>query len=67
MPSLEFYDENSHALRDPNVIVRDHLGDIALQLLLAKTDISQLSYGDLLDQYRSIVIDLQKTYQQKAY
>ena len=67
MADFEFYDENPQAYPDPSVVVRDHIGDLALQLLVSKSDISQMSYSDLLDKYYEIIVDLQKAYHQKSY
>ena len=63
MPGFEFYDDNPHALRKTGAVTRDSLGFLAVQILAARTDLSNVSdYQDLVCQLHSIVGELQKAF-----
>ncbi|MNW38913.1 hypothetical protein D3C74_159930 [compost metagenome] len=64
---MNFYDENNQALRKVSVVVRDSLGDLAIQLLRARKDITKMDYNELIRELGDIVDDLQKAYMQEYH
>ena len=66
MPSFRFYDENSQALQEVNVVTRDSLGVLAVHLLETRHDLSKVNrgqYDDLVRDLMDIVSDLHASYQ----
>ena len=55
MPSDTFYNENSQALEKVNIVTRDSLGSLAVEILASKTDLSTIS--DVSD-YQKLVRNL---------
>lgn len=63
MPDFEFYDDNPHALRKTGAVTRDSLGFLAVQILAAQTDLSDVSdYQELIFQLHDIVGELQNAF-----
>lgn len=63
MPDFEFYDDNPHALRKTGAVTRDSLGFLAVQILAAQTDLSDVSdYQELIFQLYDIVGELQNAF-----
>lgn len=67
MSKINFFDEHNHALRKVSVVVRDSLGDLAIQLLCARKDITNLDYNELIRELGGIVHDLHKAYEQEYH
>lgn len=59
----DFFENEEHALRHPNIVLRDSLGTLAIHILSAKEDISKLEYNVLLDKLHTIICELHDTYQ----
>ncbi|MEK5166196.1 hypothetical protein NYE69_28225 [Paenibacillus sp. FSL R5-0527] len=64
---MDFYDENNQALRQVSVVVRDSLGDLAIQLLCARQDITKLDYHELIIELSNIVKDLHSAYEHEYH
>lgn len=63
MPNFAFYDENSHTLQKVNVVTRDSLGTLAVQILASKVDLSKVvDYDELVRQLYDIINDLHESY-----
>ena len=60
--SADFFENNSHALRMPNIVLRDSLGTLAVQILSQRPDFSKLDYGTMLNELENIIIDLHDAY-----
>ncbi|WP_295238266.1 hypothetical protein [Veillonella sp.] len=65
MNTADFFEQNPHALREVNVVLRDSLGSLAIAILQERFDIKTMAYGDMLDELDSIITELHKTYQQQ--
>lgn len=65
MSSTSFDPSNHASLDEPIFVLRDSLGYLAVQILSAKMDLSQVSYDDMLDELLDIIKDLHKTYDSK--
>lgn len=63
MPSYEFMTNNSQALLEPNVVLRDSLGTLAVAILSKRMDVSTAKSEDLLLELHEIIKDLQNSYQ----
>ncbi len=61
--TADFFENEDHALRHPNIVLRDSLGILAIQILSSDEDISKLEYDVLLKKLHTIIYDLQDTYQ----
>nr|DAW23508.1 MAG TPA: hypothetical protein [Caudoviricetes sp.] len=62
MPS-EHFDPNNHTSLDmPIFVLRDNLGSLAVQVLAAKCDLSQMSYDDMLTELLEIIKELHLAY-----
>lgn len=53
---------NEHALVLPIVDLRDNLGNLAVQILAAREDLSSLTYGEMLNELLQIVSELHKEF-----
>lgn len=63
MSSYSFYDENSQALQQVNVVTRDSLGTLAVSILASKVDLSSVTdYDELVRQLYDIIDELHKSY-----
>lgn len=65
MSSAEFDSQNSQSLQMPEIVVRDSLGVLAIQIYSAQHDMSDIKkedYPDLLLDLKDIVLDLQSAY-----
>lgn len=60
----DFFENHDHALRHPNIVLRDSLGVLAIQILSVKEDISKLQYDDLLRKLHTIISELHDTYKE---
>lgn len=63
MPSTSFDPYNSSSLDMPEFVLRDNLGNLAIQILSSKNDLSKMSYRDMLEELLSIINELQYTYE----
>lgn len=54
---------NEHALVLPLVEVRDNLGNLAVQILAAREDLTALSYGEMLNKLLQIVNELHNEFE----
>ncbi|RKI22040.1 hypothetical protein D7V82_20755 [bacterium 1xD8-6] len=62
MASENFDSSNHTSLDEPIFVLRDNLGVLAVQVLSAKKDLSQMSYDDMLRELLEIIEDLHKAY-----
>lgn len=63
MPNFAFYDENSQSLQAVNVVTRDSLGTLAVQILASRVDLSKVTdYDELVRQLYDIVDELHESY-----
>lgn len=60
--TADFFENNDHALRTPNIVLRDSLGMLAIQLLCKEEDITKLDHSELLTKLHKIITDLHSTY-----
>ncbi len=60
--STDFFENHDHALRMPNIVLRDSLGFLAIQLLTQREDISKLDYDILLCKLHAIIVELHNAY-----
>ncbi len=63
MSDCAFYNENAHALKDVNVVLRDSLGTLAVSILETRPNFSNMSYADMLNELETIIRDLHHTYE----
>lgn len=61
--TTDFFENNDHALRHPEIVLRDSLGNLAIQLLKEKEDISIMKYDDLLRKLHTTICELHESYQ----
>lgn len=61
--TTDFFENAEQALRKPNIVLRDSLGALAIQILCAQEDISNLDQDVLLRKLYKIIDDLHGTYQ----
>lgn len=54
---------NEYALVLPLVEVRDNLGNLAVQILAAREDLTALSYGEMLNKLLQIVNELHNEFE----
>ena len=62
MSDCAFYNENAHALKDVNVVLRDSLGTLAVSIL-ETPNFSNMSYADMLNELDTVLRDLHHTYE----
>jgi hypothetical protein len=65
IPTADFYEQNSNALRMPNIVLRDCLGDLAIAILREKRDLSTVKpheYRGLLSDLHDIISELHKEF-----
>lgn len=62
MPSESFDAFNHTSLDEPVFVLRDSLGALAVQILSAKNDLSQMPYDDMLHKLLDIIGELQESY-----
>ena len=60
--SSDFYENNDNALRPQQIVLRDSLGCLAVQILSVRENIASLSYCEMLDKLYKIIDDLQSEY-----
>ena len=60
--TTNFYENNDHALRPQQIVLRDSLGSLAVQILAAKEDLSQMSDSEMMDKLYKIIDDLHYEY-----
>lgn len=64
MPDFKFYDEESQALQQVNVVTRDSLGTLAVSILASKVDLAKVTdYDALVRELYDIIKDLHDSYQ----
>ncbi|GEM_PF-1625338 len=59
----DFFENEEQALRNPNIVLRDSLGTLAVQILCAKENIAELRYDVLLRKLHTIISELHTAYQ----
>lgn len=57
-----FFEENEQALRKPNIVLRDSLGSLAVQILASRPNFSSMSNRQLLCELHQIICDLHEEY-----
>lgn len=63
MPGKYFVYEDSQSLEPPELVTRDSLGYLAVQILAAKNDLSQENdYDHLIRELYDIIIELQQAH-----
>jgi hypothetical protein len=65
--TADLFENDEQALRHQNIVLRDSLGNLAIQLLFAKEDVSNMEYDEILRKLYTIIDDLHTTYQQCDY
>lgn len=60
----DFYDKNDHALRPVNIVLRDSLGSLAVQILAARSDFGTMSDSQKIRKLHKIISDLHDAYHQ---
>lgn len=63
--TTDFFESNDHALRTPNIVLRDCLGSLAIQILSQKHDLAKMDYDDMLCELHSIIRELHNEYHRK--
>lgn len=63
--TTDFFENDDHALRKPNIVLRDSLGMLAIQLLSEKEDITKMEYSELLSKLHEIISCLHTAYDKK--
>lgn len=63
--TTDFFENESQALRHTDIVLRDSLGTLAVQILASREDISNMEYDDLLVKLHTIIVDLHKMYHWK--
>jgi len=58
----DFFENEDHALRKQPIVLRDSLGNLAIQILCSKNDISTMKYDDILLELYEIISELHKSY-----
>ena len=58
-----FFESNDHALRSQQIVLRDSLGTLAVQILSSREDLSQMPYSEMIGKLYTIIDDLHKEYQ----
>ncbi len=61
--TTDLFENNDHALRTPNIVLRDSLGTLAIHLLSSREDITKLDQDNLLRKLHIIISELQHTYE----
>ena len=62
MPSENFDAFNHTSLDMPIFVLRDNLGNLAIQILSSKNDLSKMSYDDILRELLDIITELHQAY-----
>ena len=62
MADADFLAENDNALQHQNIVLRDILGFLAVQILCSRNDISSMNYSDMLCELYKIIDDLHSEY-----
>ena len=57
-----FFEENEQALRKPNIVLRDSLGTLAVQILASRPNFSSMSNRQMLCELHKIICDLHSEY-----
>ena len=60
--TTDFFENNDQALRMPKLVLRDSLGQLAIQILATRTNIGEMSSNDLLYQLLEIITNLHTAY-----
>lgn len=60
--TADFFENNDHALRQQNIVLRDSLGDLAIQILCRRKDIGSMDYRDILCDLHEIISELHYAY-----
>lgn len=58
---------HSHELAPTNIVLRDSMGTLAVQLLAARYDLSTMSDADALQNLRAIIEDLHTEYHRQCF
>ncbi|WP_306542071.1 hypothetical protein [Acidaminococcus intestini] len=62
------YDEiNSHELPPVNIVLRDSIGSLAVQMLASRYDLSTMSEADALHNLLQIIRGLHEEYHQQGF
>ena len=65
MPSQNFDPYNETSLDEPDFVLRDSLGLLAVQVLSAKNNQAEMPYDEMLRKLYEIVCDLQTAFDRK--
>lgn len=66
--TTDFFENESHALRAPEIVLRDSLGLLAIEILKSRhSDFSKLKSGDMLRELLEIINELHDEYQHQAF
>ncbi len=65
MPSQNFDPYNETSLDEPDFVLRDSLGLLAVQVLSAKYNLAEMPYDEMLRKLYEIVCDLQTAFDRK--
>ena len=66
--TTDFFKNESHALRLPEIVLRDSLGMLAIEILKEKrTDFAKLDYNIMLQELYEIIKDLHAEYQRQRF
>ena len=62
MPSENFDPYNHTSLDEPEFVLRDSLGALAIQILSQRNDLSKMNYDDMLHELLDIINELHSAY-----
>jgi hypothetical protein len=66
--TTDFFESKFHALRAPEIVLRDSLGMLAIEIIKEKhANFSQLNYGTMLQELHEIIKDLHAEYHHQAF
>lgn len=60
--TADFFEQNDHALRSSKIVLRDSLGALAVQILVAREDVAHMDYSKMLHKLYDIIDDLHSAY-----
>ncbi len=62
MTTSDFFENHEEALRKPNIVLRDSLGNLAIAILSKKENIAYMDYDILLRKLHTVICELQDAY-----
>ena len=66
--TADFFENNSHALREPEIVLRDSLGLLAIEILKNKyPKFAGLDRATMLVELREIISDLHDEYHRQGF